>query len=459
MLRTPKLLPILLIGWPFYAHAQSSPELRQILERLDRLERENHALADEVHALRAELAASRPAPAQPPAESAASTPAAAPAADIPERLEIVERRVEEQAQTKVEAAQKFPIRLTGMALFNAFSNSRDNADSDYPGIAQSAQGSRAGATFRQTVLGLEYRGPQAVWGGRVSGNVYMDFYGTPGTPLNETMRLRTGQIQVEWNTRSVMVGLEKPIFNPREPSSLARVGVSPLTGAGNLWLWIPQVRFEQDFRVGETSGVRAQVGVVQTREVGAYNDPAGATQTERARPGLEGRFEWYKRFDDDRRIEIAPGFHTSTSHAYGGSIPSNLFSLDWMIAPVRRVQVTGAFYTGQNVAHLGTGSVRQGFSEYNGFVRPVHSIGGWSQLTLQAASRLSFHLFSGQMDDRNSDLRTGALGKNLVFGGNFFYNLAANVIVSLEATQTRSTYIGTGLRHNNHYDLAVAYLF
>ena len=44
-----------------------------------------------------------------------------------------------------------------------------------------------------------------------------------------------------------MVGLEKPIFNPREPSSLAQVGISPLTGTGNLWLWLPQVRVEQDF--------------------------------------------------------------------------------------------------------------------------------------------------------------------------------------------------------------------
>lgn len=63
------------------------------------------------------------------------------------------------------------------------------------------------------------------------------------------------------------------------------------------------------------------------------------------------------------------------------------------------------------------------------------------------------------MDDRNSYLRQGALGKNLVYGGNVFFNLAPNVIVALEATRTNSTYIGTGTLNNNHYDLALAYLF
>ena len=34
-------------------------------------------------------------------------------------------------------------------------------------------------------------------------------------------------MQIDWKTRNVMVGLEKPIFNPREPSSLAHGRASP----------------------------------------------------------------------------------------------------------------------------------------------------------------------------------------------------------------------------------------
>jgi hypothetical protein len=443
MPRANKLTLILLLWAPLPAAAQPAPDLRQIVERLERLERENRALADEVRALRAELAGARAA--------------AEPAAIIPERLEIVERRVEEHAQTKVETTQRFPIRLTGMALFNTFWNSQDNA-SDYPTVAGPPNRRRAGATLRQTVVGLEYRGPQTVWGGQVHGSVFMDFF-AGSTPLNETMRLRTGSIQINWKSRSVLAGLEKPIFNPREPSSIAQVGISPLTGAGNLWLWLPQVRFQQDFHFGRATGLRAQAGVMQTREVDPVYAPSAGFNLDPSRPGFEGRFEWFYNLDDERRVEVAPGFHASTTHVAGGSVGSNLVSVDWLFKPWRPIEFTGAFYSGQNIAHLGTGRVRQSYTVHSDRITPVHSRGGWGQLAIRPFDRWTFHFFSGQMDDRDSDLPAGALGKNLLFGGNIFYNLAPNVTLALEATQLRSRYIRSNVFRNNHYDLALAYRF
>lgn len=448
MLRAIRLFSLALAVGPRWLAAQSSPEIAKILERLERLERENRDLAEEVRTLRAELGL-RPA--------AAAEVEPVPAA-LPDRVDIVERRVEEQAQTKVEAAQKFPIRITGMALFNAFTNSRDNNDQDYPGIAAPTGSRRAGGTFRQSVIGLDFRGPETVGGGRIGGSLFVDLFGGAGTSLNEMMRLRTASVQVEWKTRSVMVGLEKPIFNPRDPSSLARVGVSPLTGAGNLWLWLNQVRFQQDVRWSPNGGLRGQIGIVQTREVAAF-DNGSTTELERLRPGLEGRLEWFQGFSNERRFEIASGFHTSTTHIGGFSVPSRVFSVDWLFAPLRTLEFTGVFFKGENLAHFGTGGSRQGFAYSGSSARTIHSYGGWGQITVKPADRVALHFFTGQMDDRNRDLRPGALGKNLVWGGNFYYYLAPNVIASFEATQTRSRYIGTSLLHNNHYDLALAYLF
>jgi hypothetical protein len=68
-------------------------------------------------------------------------------------------------------------------------------------------------------------------------------------------------------------------------------------------------------------------------------------------------------------------------------------------------------------------------------------------------------LFTGQVDDANRGLDRNAISKNLLYGGNFYFHVAPNVIVGLEATQVRTMYIGQGLRINNHYDLALAYLF
>jgi hypothetical protein len=461
MARTIRLLGPVFALWPTLLAAQTQPQIAAILERLDRLESENRTLIEEVRALRARLegAATAPAPA-PRAEMApppvAAAPEAAPPPTVEERLDVQEQRIAEQAQTKVEASQRFPIRLTGMALFNTYYNSPTSGSAQYP-VTASAPGPRsAGATLRQTIIGLEYRGPSTFLGGTIHGSVYMDF---AGGAANQAVRLRTGSIEIDWKSRSLMVGVEKPIFNPREPSSLAQVAVSPLTGAGNLWLWLPQARLEQDFAFGRNSGLRAQVGVLQTREVGPY--PGGAPFTgalEAARPALEGRFELFHKLDDERRLEIAPGFHTSTTHVAGLSVPSNLFSTDWFFNPWRRLELSGAFYTGQNVAPLGEG-YQQGYGIYYGRAYAVASRGGWAQLTIHTLPRLDFHLFSGQQDDENERLDTGRIAKNLLFGGNLYYRLAPNVIVALETTQLRTVYVNQPVRLNNHYDLALAYLF
>ena len=216
-----------------------------ILARLDRLEKENRAMAEEIQTLRAQLTAAQTPP--------ATTTDAPAEPTLPEKVEIQGQRIEEQAQTKVEAAQKFPVTLSGMVLVNAFVNSKQNGGSDYPTAASAAAGTdRGGATLRQTTIGLEYHGPQTFLGGTVHGAVFMDFY-QGAAPLLEWIRLRTATVQLDWKTRNIKFGIDKPIFNPRDPDSLAQVGVSPLTGTGNLWLWMPQLRLEQDFALGRSA--------------------------------------------------------------------------------------------------------------------------------------------------------------------------------------------------------------
>jgi hypothetical protein len=445
--------------FPAFLHAQTSPEMARILDRLDRLEAQNHELLEEIRSLRAELGSAGnghiTTPANPSTAEVGTPPAPV---SVEQRLEIQEQRTDEMAQSKVESSQKFPLRLTGMALFNAFSNSRQSGGSEYPTIASATGVSHDGATVRQTILGLQYQGPATLWGGHLQGSVYMDFF-SGAAPLGQTVRLRTASIELDWATRSILVGVEKPIFNPREPSSLAQVGISPLTGAGNLWLWVPQVRLEQDLRLGNRSGLNAQIGAVQTSEVGPYAGSQPVGFVEPNRPGLEGRFEFFHKFDEERRFELAPGFHVSTTHAGGLSIPSQVFSADWLFRPFHALELTGAFYNGHNVALLGTGTVPQGFFVYEGRATGIRSAGGWGQLTIHALPRVDLHLFTGQRDDWNSELNAGAIGKNLVYGANLFYRLSPNVLLGWETSQTRTVYLGQGTRINNHYDLALGYLF
>ena len=445
------------------ACAQSAPGTADILERLDRLERQNAALTAQVKSLEAEVTALRSAQGTAAAPPAVATiaPATPETPHVPtpeERLDVVEQRVEEQAQTKVEASQKFPIRLTGMALFNAYANSRGAGGSEYPTIAAAPAAGFDGATLRQTIVGLDFRGPKTFGNGQIQGDVQMDFF-TSNNTLAESLRIRTGYIEIDWADTNLMVGLEKPIFNPREPASLAQVGLSPLTGAGNLWLWIPQVRLEHDLAFGSSAGVRAQMGVVETKESSPY---AGSTVTGPVapdRPGLEGRFEFFYKLDNNRRLEIAPGFHFSTTHAAGFSIPSQVFAADMFFNPWPLIELTGVAFTGHNLTNLGTGGVNEGYALMGRNAIGIGAAGGWGQITLHALRRTDLHLFVGRQSYSSRVLDGNDVSMNLMFGANVFFRIAPNVLIGPEISQMRTTLFSQLVRINNHYDLALAYLF
>lgn len=431
---------------------QSQPELREILNRLERLEQQNRELVTEIRSLREQLAAGGPA--RGGGDGAVDVKAAQPTLD--ERVSVAERRSEEQEQSKLGSDHKQPVTLTGMALFNAFLNGRSSG-AQYPTTAALTAGaSTAGGSFRQSVVGLKFSGPDIPWGGKVDGSAYVDLFAGTGASLNQLARLRVATVNANWKNTTVTVGQDKPIIAPREPESLAQVGVSPLTGAGNLWLWQPQVRVEQRFHFGESAGLRAQVGVYQTSENSAVTAEYRDT-LQPARPGFEGRFEFWKEAGT-RRFELAPGYHWSDTHVLGRAVPSRIVSADWLFRPVAQVDLSGAFFAGKNVA--GLGSLRQGVTIFsNRIIRPIGAYGGWAQIAYRPTQRVTLHLYGGQENDRAADLERGNIARNLVYAGNVMYRLGANVIASFEASQTRTTYMGAGMRLNPHYDLALAYLF
>ncbi len=443
--------------------------MREVLSRLEHLEQTNQALAEEIRALRKELAGLRApqpdAPAQTAAQAVPDPQPAQSAQPAAEAQAVEQNRIDELAQTKVEASQKFPIRITGMALFNAYTNGRYNNQSDNPTIASLAQGeATGGGTLRQTTLGLLFDGPAMFLGGKVSGSLYMDFFGGSTSSLNHLVRLRTAAINLAWTNTTLTVGQDKPIISPRDPDSYAQVGVSPLTGAGNLWLWQPQVRLEQRYSFDRDTGLKAQVGVFQTSLLNIVSDPdAYATQlpgqqSEDSSPGAEGRLELWHQWAETGRVEIAGGFHVNRNHVGPFELPSNIYTLDWFFRPFQKLEFSGTYFHGRNVAVVG--GLLQGYDVLpGGRWLSVGSSGGWAQLRFPVTPRLAFDIYGGQQDDENADLVSGFIAKNQAYFANVMYRLAPNVIVSLEGGKVRTSYFQLGDRLNDHYDLAVAYLF
>lgn len=457
----------MLVALSVAASAQTAPQLEQILNRLDQLEKDNQALIEQVRSLRQEIAGMRAQPA-PSAAQEAQNPSAQnpPIENTEDRQAVIGSRVDELAQTKVEASEKFPIRITGMALFNASVNGRYNGNAENPLVASRVPGEMTGdGTLRQSTLGLLFNGPQTFGNGKISGSLYMDFFSGSTASLDHVIRLRTAAVNVDWKNTSVLFGQDKPLISPRDPTSFAQVGYSPLSGAGNLWLWQPQARVEQRFSLGDESGFRAQASVIVTSSLNYPAPPYVATPAtqpqEYSRPGAEARLEFWHRWSDSGRLEIAGGYHFSQNRIVETLVPTEVYSADWFFRPVARLEFSGAFFHGQNVSTLG--SLPQGYIVHSyqgqGDIAAVHSNGGWAQIRVPITSRLAWDVYGGQQNDRNSDLGWGNIAKNQGYFSNLIYRLAPNVLVSLEGGQVRTTYLGLGNRLNDHYDLGLAYLF
>jgi hypothetical protein len=442
-------------------NADSSTILQQILNRLNTLEKENQQLVQEVRDLRRQIGAEHPPQtvAPPAPANAASSSNSATPPSVEERLSVEERRTAEQSQTKVEAANKFPIQLNGIVLFNAFSNSRTSDTVEYAGDYGFLTGpGRSGATLRQTILGLQFQGPRLPGDGRINGSIAMDFWGGSSDPGLSWLRLRRADISLDWSGRSLSFGQDKPLIAPYQPDSLAEVGIPPLAGAGNLWLWLPQVRYEERLHLGNGSGLTGQVALIQTRETAAYVPSSFSSSLERSRPALEGRLAFWHKFDDTRRFELAPGFHVSSTHVAGASVNSRIGSLDWFIVPWSHLQVSGTVFKGQNLA--GLGALGNGFTIYgNGELRPVKSAGGWTQLAIPINGRFTFNLYGGLQSDNGDDIEDTYVVRNLTYASNIMYHLGPNVIISLEAAQARLRAYSGVKQIQNHYDLALGYSF
>ena len=114
----------------------------------------------------------------------------------------------------------------------------------------------------------------------------MDFWGGSSAPSAQLPRFRRGDISFDWNKRSISFRQDKPLISPYQPDSLAEVGVPPLAGAGNLWLWLPQVRYEERIHLNGNSGLTGQAALMQTDETYATLPDSFSSSLESSRPAL-----------------------------------------------------------------------------------------------------------------------------------------------------------------------------
>ena len=143
-------------------------------------------------------------------------------ASLEESTQLVNSKVDDQYQTKVESASKYRVRLSGIVLLNLFSNHGATDNQDFPSYVtgSSAGTGNFGATMRQSEIGLEVFGPTLI-GAKTSASLQADFAGGFPSTWNGVdsgiFRLRTASMRMDWKNTSLVAGQDNAFFSPAHP--------------------------------------------------------------------------------------------------------------------------------------------------------------------------------------------------------------------------------------------------
>lgn len=403
--------------------------------------------------------------------------------NLQEEQEVQQAEIQVHEQTKVETVSRFPLKVSGLVLFNA--NSIDGAvnGTTIPVIALSrtsgtANGSLS-ATMSQTLLGIEGRGPE-VWGAHTYGDLQVDFfsegYTSGGYTPSGRLRLRTADVQFLWPATRVQAGVSRLIFSPTEPTSFLSVAEPAMSWSGNLWAWIPQLSVGHTFSVGGQRQVAVDGALLDVPDASTTYTYSPVSAAEHSRyPGtaLHASFNW----NTAEKNSIGIGGYWSP-HSYGSSGHADGQAIigDWKFSLPARFAFSGQAYHGAALGGLNEGNYKDVVpvsvsDEYGTTSTTYHGFrdqGGWSQLSWNTGNRLGFDMAFGLDGGNTNQLRHSDYGKSNSYQGlirnqtwlaNVIYHPHSSIILSLEYRRLYSWQITGGKNQAQIFGMAAGYQF
>ena len=396
--------------------------------------------------------------------------------EIRERQAMDESQIATHEVTKVESLSKYPIKLSGLILFNGFVNTRQVDVSASPAYAIEGPGS-TGLSLRQTVLGFDARGPH-LFGAISRADLRVDFFAN-GAQTNYAasglLRLRTAHAMIDWGKTQSFVEFDRPILEPNSPSSLVAIAQPELAWAGNLWNWSPQVGVAHQFWLSDATRITAQVSLIDTSDplpslIGAT--PPATTQTERSRwPGSEVRVALIHGPDDSRTEVGVGGYFSSHRTSYNGSFNAWAVTADARFPLSRYFEITTNAYRGQALAGLGGGGYVNYYltSNLNQVANALDDVGGWAQLKTKLSQRVEINNGFGTDNPFAKEIDAAAsapqavtypgLERNRSFYSNVIYSPSAYIQFSMEYKRLWSSYVGNATYRSDSIGLGAGYRF
>jgi hypothetical protein len=469
------------------AQAHASEEARELQRELDLVKLQR---ASPERAPTNAYSVPPPRESSPPASISAAAPAQPQSSEdrisrLEENQEVMEGKINDQYQTKVESGSKYRLRLSGIALLNLFEN-RGTVDSiDIPETAESQQMNQPhaspgsfGGTLRQSQIRLQAFGPE-VFGARTSADVNLDFAGGfPHTNNGAWMglvRMRTATARLDWTNTSIVAGQDRLFFAPLTPTSLASVAIPALSYAGNLWGWTPQVRIEHRFALSEGSSLNVQGGILDSLSGDFPPDqferyPSWGEQS--GQPAYAVHVSWSRRMFGQDLTVGAGGFYGRQDWGFSRSVDGWAATTDLLLPLGKRVEFSGEFYRGRAVGGLAGGIgqsvlLNGSFIDPNTTFRALDSMGGWAQLKFRIKSNLeingafgSDNPFAGELRRYNAHtIYPEVYTRNLSPFVNFIYQIRSDILFSAEYRYLNSSVLDGGSFTANHITLSLGYIF
>ena len=404
-------------------------------------------------------------------------------ASLEESSRLLSGKVDEQHQTKVESASKYHVRLSGLVLFDLFSNHGAVDNQDFPSYAgaPTAYGSHGSfaASLRQSELGLEVFGPR-IAGAKTTGNIQVDFAGGLANTLNGAnyglLRLRAANLRMDWERTSIVAGQDSVFLSPLSPTSLSSLAVPAFGYAGNLWGWLPQVRVEHRFDLNENQRLTLQGGILDnfTGEPPYSQYNRGVQAGERSsQPGFGARMAWSRNvFGLPLTIGTA-GYYSRQNWGFDRYDDGWAGMADWEVPLAQAVSLTGEFYRGKAIGGLAGGIGRSILFSGDPLsattqIRPFNSTGGWAQLKWKINPKLEINGAAGLDNSFAADLRafpvsqsyydpTLAQNRNGLL--NFIYHPRSNLLFSAEYKHLRTTRVDGNIQSAEQVNLLMGVLF
>jgi hypothetical protein len=379
-----------------------------------------------------------------------------------EAIAVLQQQIADQASSGVATRSRMQLEITGRVVVHGFSNDRrvNNVDDPQfvrPDSAQALPVEGVGLAIRQTTLGIVLTS-RDVLGGQFVGDLDVDFFGgqqpSSGGRTFPLLRLRTARGAVRWTNGELMIGQETPLIAGLNPVSPAAIGTPEFAAAGNLWLWLPQIRGTVESRGSVRFALQGAVLANTTGDaVGLFDTDVDAAERSQ-RPALEARLR--ARFGEaDRPSEVGCGGHLAFLAVPGGNTENTHAVACDVRLMVSRLDVRGEAYTGRGLRGLGGGGIGQNIGRLN---KPLDDRGGWAQINVEANAMVRLGAGCGIDKPEESDVLAGGRLRNQACSGYTIIKPGGPLFLGAEFRRIETKY-AAGTLGNNHLSISAGFEF